>query len=319
MHTCRHTQTHTDTRTDTPHTASTVTPHTPRPFSRQETTAHQNPDVQIPWKDGGLFPCTTAVAPVTAVSTTDALSAQAMSEEAATLGAAKAVTSQGNDFHSFIRCVCGGLFTCMSRDASLNVECVLNSYLNPRPQSHSLTHSGLLLFSLPARATIHMCTPASRLSNCGSKSSTTAVPAAARAPAPASPPRWLRTYRNLLQVRDPHTRMCSRVCRANVRAPYVPLLLHCVTLVHAIVGQGLPLPRKAPPRLLPCARRHRQRVQGCRERRRKGCRRCRWSSSRTLAPPHRRRKRRLFACVCVCVWRCGGVSLSVFVLRMSYA
>ena len=72
----------------------------------------QNLDAQIPWKDGGLFPSTTPVAPVSAVSTTDALSGQAMSEEAMNLGAAMAVMSQGKDFHSFIRCVCVCVCVC---------------------------------------------------------------------------------------------------------------------------------------------------------------------------------------------------------------
>ena len=245
-----------------------------------------------------------------------------MSEEAATLGAAKAVTSQGNDFHSFIRCVCGGLFTCMSRDASLNVECVLNSYLNPRPQSHSLTHSGLLLFSLAARATIHMCTPSKSLKQLRKQELNDSSPSSSKsASASVAPPLAPNVPQSPGGTRLAHAQnlrmpMCScagtRVCRANVRAP-------CVTLVHGIMGQGLQPPRKVPPRLLLCARRNHQRIQGCGNRRRKGCQRCRWSSSRTLSPPHRRRKRRLFACVCVCVavWRCVAVCIRLaYVVRL---
>ena len=92
----------------------------------QETTAPQNLDEQIPWKDGGLFPSTTPVGPVSAVSTTDASSGQAVSAEATNIAAAMAVMSEGKDFHSFIRCVCVCVcvevsFTCTSKDASLGV------------------------------------------------------------------------------------------------------------------------------------------------------------------------------------------------------
>lgn len=76
----------------------------------QETTAPQKLDVENSWKDGGLFPLATPISPVFVVSTTDASSDQAMSAEATNVAAGMAVLSQGKDFHSFIRCVCAGLF-----------------------------------------------------------------------------------------------------------------------------------------------------------------------------------------------------------------
>lgn len=76
----------------------------------QETTAPPKLDVQNSWKDGGLFPSPTPTSPVFVVSTTDASSDEAMSAEATNVAAGMAVLSQGKHFHSFIRCVCRGLF-----------------------------------------------------------------------------------------------------------------------------------------------------------------------------------------------------------------
>ena len=144
----------------------------------QETTAPQKLHVENSWKDGGLFPLATPISPVFVVSTTDASSDQAMSAEATNVAAAMAVLSQGKDFHSFIRCVCAGLFDvhverCVVQcvcDCHIKPTCVplcacppaFILYLSPilyLSHSLSLSHSRVLSFSLHAHTTTHMCIP----------------------------------------------------------------------------------------------------------------------------------------------------------------